>query len=134
MVIVPKQGSSVIDKIKNSREFKATISELIKKESIEKGGSVERGDICYSSKNPLSVSGDLRLTFANAHLYNTHYDKSGDLHTILVDWYDFKDEVHLGLINGINNNAYEQQKQGLLTNFVILVPLTITKEELKLIK
>ena len=84
--------------------------------------------IGFTDKWPL-LSLDLALTIGHAHLYNTHFDEHGNLHTTLIDWYDFDKLPETGFTNGINNNAYEQQERGDLTNYVLVIPIVLTKTE-----
>ena len=63
-------------------------------------------------------------------MYNTHFDEQGNLYTTLVDWYDFNKLPENDIFDRINNNAYEQQNRGNLTNYVLLIPIVLTKTEI----
>ncbi len=132
MVVIPKQGARIINQIKQSKEFKNVIKELLKANLIKLGNNSEVTRLDYVSKNPKIsgiISADLALTIGHAHLYNTHFDEHGNLYTTLVDWYDFDEFQKKDFLNGINNNAYEQQERGDLTNYVLVIPIVLTKTE-----
>ena len=131
MVVIPKQNARIIEQIKKSKEFKDIIKEQLKNNSIKTNNS-EIIRLDYISKNPFKygkIASDLALTIGHTHLYNTHFDKEGNLYTILVDWYDFDKFKENDIFDKINNNAYEQQERGDLMNYVLVIPIVLTKTE-----
>lgn len=133
LVVIPKQGARIINQIKKSKEFKTVIKELLRNNAIKTGNNSEVTRLNYISKNPKIngiISADLALTIGHAHMYNTHFDEEGNLYTTLVDWYDFKKFPEDDFFAGINNNAYEQQERGDLTNYVLAILIVLTKTEL----
>jgi len=127
-IVIPKSQSRITNQIKNSLEFKKLIKEMILKKEITADNNENIKLIGFTDKWPL-LSLDLALTIGHAHLYNTHFDEHGNLHTTLIDWYDFDKLPETGFTNGINNNAYEQQERGDLTNYVLVIPIVLTKTE-----
>lgn len=132
MVVIPKQGARIINQIKKSKEFKKVINELLKTNSIKIGNNSKVTRLDYISRNPFKygkLASDLALTIGHSYIYNTHFDEEGNLYTTLVDWYDFDEFQKKDVFNGINNNAYEQQIRGDLTNYVLVIPIVLTKTE-----
>lgn len=132
MVVIPKQDARIVNQIKKSKEFKNVINELLKNNSIKLGNNSKITRLDYISRNPKIngiISADLALTIGHSHIYNTHFDEEGNLYTTLIDWYDFDKFPETGFTNGINNNAYEQQIRGDLTNYVLVIPIVLTKME-----
>ena len=130
MVVIPKQDARIINKIKKSKEFKTVLNDASFEAQKKLRSNDNVLDIGFDRKNGVD-SLDLELTIGNAHLYNTHFDDQGNLYTTLIDWYDFDKFPETGFKNGINNNAYEQQVCGDLTNYVLIVPIALSKEEIE---
>ncbi len=136
-VVIPQYGSSFSNKLINSPEFIKLIKE--NDEDIRNGKYKNK---CISI--PFSVSRDLRLTVGHATLYNLRY-VDGILCGTFFDGYNFehkkmelakelesaknlpdkfkvnKDALYLY----INNNAFEQQKRGMLKNYLIVMPILV---------
>ena len=136
-VVIPQYGSSFSNKLINSPEFIKLIKE--NDEDIRNGKYKNK---CISI--PFSVSRDLRLTVGHAILYNLRY-VDGILCGTFFDGYNFehkkmelakelesaknlpdkfkvnKDALYLY----INNNAFEQQKRGMLKNYLIVMPILV---------
>ena len=136
-VVIPQYGSSFANKFMNSPEFINLIKEH--EEDIRNGKYKNK---CLNIS--FSVSKDLRLTVGHATLYNLRY-VDGTLCGTFFDGYNFehkkmelakelesaknlpdkfkvnKDALYLY----INNNAFEQQKRGMLKNYLIVMPILV---------
>ncbi len=61
-------------------------------------------------------------TFHVAEIYDPYYDMYGNLHFVLIDYYDFAKTKGDIISERIINNAYIQQELGMLKNYVIIIP------------
>ncbi len=115
LVVLPKSDSKLVQDTKNSKVVKNALKNSNWKLVIP---------INFRDENR-----DLHKTFGHAHLYNPHKDKDGNVLVTLIDYYDF-DKANAGSSAGaLNDNAYRQQQEGGMTNYVLLVELKYTPEE-----
>ena len=132
MVVKPRQVSPLIRKVKASSCLQGFI---VKNQSAIKSGK-------YKNKTLAGISfygeKDLGTLLGETHVYNAYIDRQGNLHLQIPDYYDFyMREVLLNNLSlkeikdkTINNNARIQQLLGLLTDYVLLLDITYTKDEL----
>ena len=73
---------------------------------------------------------DLGALIGEAHVFNPYIDANGDLYFQIPDFYDFEYRMGDDMLTVFNNNAYIQQEKGMLTNYVLLINVKYTKEEL----
>ena len=132
MVVKPRQTSPLVRKVKASSCLQSFI---VKNQNAIKSGRYKdktlAGISFYSEK-------DLGTLLGETHVYNAYIDKQGNLHLQIPDYYDFyMREVLLNNLSlreikdkTINNDARIQQLLGLLTDYVLLLDITYTKDEL----
>ena len=128
LVVKPKYGSPLINQVKASTTLQNFIVQH--KDAIKSGN--------YKNKNLGIISfygvNDLDTLLGTAHIYNTYIDNNGNLHLQIPDYYDFnrrkwKNWHDAGTL--INNNAWmQQQYYDRLTNYILLLDITYTKQEL----
>ena len=75
-------------------------------------------------------SGDLASVLGTAHIYNPCYEDNGDLVFSVIDWYDFAPTKRRTQIEKITDNAYRQQEAGMLTNYVLISKIRLSKDEI----
>ena len=115
LVVQPKSDSKLVQDTKNSGVVKSALRN-------------SNGELVIPI-NFRNENRDLYRTFGHAHLYNPHKDKDGNVLVTLIDYYDF-DKSNVGSSTGaLNDNAYRQQQEGGMTNYVLLVKLKYTPEE-----
>ncbi len=127
LVVMPRPQSPLIKEVKNSNRLKEFI--------IQNQNAIKSGNFKGKIVNDISFYNDrdLDTLLGETHVYNAYIDNSGNLHLQIPDYYDFerrkwsKDAV---LFSIMNNSANIQQLIGRLTNYVLLLNITYTKEEL----
>ena len=136
-VVIPQYGSPFMNKFINSLEFVNFVKEH---EANIKAGKYKNKCLPIT----FSSSRDLRLTVGHGAIYNPRY-VDGVLYGTFWDGYNFEHK-HVQLMKelesisnlqdiynvgkdifnvSINNNAYEQQKHGLLKNYLIIMPIIL---------
>ena len=123
-VIIPAENAEIRTEILASSFFWDAIEQNINK--IERiPNSLNNFTVEFkNSSNPIDK--DLFATLHKAYIYSPYYDLQGNIHLIIVDYYDFAVLNGKGIITLINNNAYIQQELGMLTNYVIIIPMVIS--------
>ena len=127
LVVLPRPQSPLIKEVKNSNCLKEFI--------IQNQDAIKSGNFKGKTVNDVSFYNvrDLDTLLGDTHVYNAYIDNSGNLHLQIPDYYDFlrkkwsKDSV---LFSIMNNSAFIQQLIGRLTNYVLLLNITYSKEEL----
>ena len=127
LVVLPRPQSPLIKEVKNSNCLKEFI--------IQNQDAIKSGNFKGKTVNDISFYNvrDLDTLLGDTHVYNAYIDNSGNLHLQIPDYYDFlrrkwsKDSV---LFSIMNNSAFIQQLIGRLTNYVLLLNITYSKEEL----
>ena len=81
-----------------------------------------------------SYNKNLSLTFGKINVYNIKLDYLDALTGVFVDYYDFEwlnnvPTLKKAIYNAINNNAYNQQYNGELQNYIILVPFVLFEND-----
>ena len=127
MVVLPKQESRLIKTIKQSSAIRNFIL------SHEK--EIFHGQVRNKTLSNLNFynENDLATLIGEAHVYNAYIDKTGSLYMQIPDYYNFIDRGQETPTEAINYNAYVQQEQGKLTNYVLLITIKFSKDELKAI-
>ena len=114
MVVQPKEDARLTRAVK----YSSTIINALKK---------------YPDKRITNVNfagePDLYKTLGHTHIYRPHKDKDGNVIVNIVDYYDFADTDERTWSGAIVKNAYRQQEEGELTNYVLLIQLKYTPEE-----
>lgn len=133
MLIVPKPEARIVKDLKDSN--------VIKEKLIENKTAIKSGKLQNSSIKEVDFykrNSDLMGTLGKTHIYNPQIDNKGNLHLLVIDWYDFKhidinslEDSDDRLFAEINNNGYAQQQRGALQNYVLAIKITYTKEELE---
>ena len=136
-VVIPQYDSSFRTKFLNSPEFLTLVKEH---EADIKAGKYKNKCLPIT----FSSSRDLRLTVGHGTIYNLRYI-DGVFYGTFWDGYNYehkrselvKDLESANSLNNfytltkdsiyllINNNAYEQQKRGLLKNYLIIMPIML---------
>ncbi len=126
LVIVPKLDSLIIKAVKNSTAIKEKIRSNIDAIINNNMKNKKIPDVHIEEEN------ELQTVLGNTHIYDPKIDNKGNLDMYIIDWYDFslmKDDDSLTAL--INNNAYKTQKKGNLTNYVLILKIIYTPEELE---
>ena len=133
MLIVPKPEARIVKDLKDS--------DVIKEKLIENKAAIKSGKLQNSSIEEVEFNKnepDLKCTLGRTHIYNPQIDNKGNLHLLVIDWYDFEhidinslEDSDDRLFAEINNNGYAQQKRNALKNYVLAIKITYTKEELE---
>ncbi len=121
-VVTPTFESEIRNEIFNSSHFMDSLKIAVDKigiKNIPKNTSIEfpKG---YTIRDL-----DLYATFHFAEIYDPYYDSHGNLHFILLDYYDFAKTKSDILSEIIINNAYTQQELGIIKNYVIIIPMIL---------
>ena len=125
MVVLPKLDSRLVKALKQSH----TLHNFIRQHRKE----ILNGQVRYKSIPYLNFydENDLKTLIGEAHIYNAYVDASGNLFIQIPDYYNFIDRGQDTPAEAINYNAYIQQERGELTNYVLLITIKFSKEELK---
>ena len=125
IIISPDRESSLVKSVKQNH---ALIRLLVEnKEQIKNGMLIGKTipDLKFYNSDP-----DLGALIGEAHIFSPYIDTNGDLYFQIPDFYDFEYRTGDDLLTVFNNNAYIQQEKGMLTNYVLLINVKYTKEEL----
>lgn len=133
MLIVPKPEARIVKDLKDSSVIKEKLRE---NKAAIKSGKLQNSSIKEVEFNKNEP--DLKCTLGRTHIYNPQIDNKGNLHLLVIDWYDFEhidinslEDSDDRLFAEINNNGYAQQKRNALKNYVLAIKITYTKEELE---
>ena len=126
-VVIVQYGTSLMNNLVNSDEF---INAINKEKDNIKNGLYKNSSFSISFKNDLNLA----LTIGKCNIYNPCFHKDGTFTATLVDYYDFEylkyaPSVKRAIINAINNNAVIQQENGDLTNFILVIPITLFEND-----
>ncbi len=140
-VVRPHTDSELYHEIVKSDDFVNTIRDNITK--------IKNGELKDKKLSIAFNSFDLRHTIGHATLYNLHY-KDDVLFGTLFDGYDFEEKLlnlskdcnslswgkSASLVLGkfLNNNAYRQQEEGMLNNYILYMPIILFEEDLRKLK
>ena len=127
-VVIPQYNSPLFKKIMNSKELKnvlnANLSQII---------NGNNNDILITFENYYN----LPLVLGHGRLYNMRI-KDECICGSYIDYYDFNKIIRktdnsliLSFIINANNNAYEQQEIGDLTNYLIIMPIRYPVKNLR---
>ena len=132
-VIVPKENSELVQKVKRSDEIAEFIDK--NKEKLQAGetvnGSIEfkkppraEGEriVPYTIRNNDDIGRFTAIHFAD--IVDAKMNSDGTVTMKLVDYYDFTKLKGDDIFDKLNNNAYEQQKLGKLKPYAIYFELT----------
>ena len=129
MVVIPRENSPIVKKLKNAKETKRVIRKYAEELSDE--NTSIRTSVIYTEG-----LFDLYGTLKKADIENLHKNKDGSIEFTVVDYYDFEylnmqstDKLKIKAANHINNNAFYQQAAKKLKPYVIYIPVKIPKEE-----
>lgn len=129
MVVIPRENSPIVKKLKNAKETKRLIRKYAEELSDE--NTSIRTSVIYTEG-----LFDLYGTLKKADIENLHKNKDGSIEFTVVDYYDFEylnmqstDKLKIKAANHINNNAFYQQAAKKLKPYVIYIPVKIPKEE-----
>ena len=114
MVVQPKEGSRLMNEVKYSRTVVNALKNNLNKKIINLDFTGE---------------GDLYRTLGHAHIYKPYRDRNGNVVITIVDYYDFADTDERTLNGALVKNAYRQQEERELSNYVLLLELKYTPEE-----
>ena len=126
-VVIVQYGTSLMNNLMNSDEF---INAINKEKDNIKNGLYKNSSFSISFKNDFNLA----LTIGKCNIYNPCFHKDGTFTATLVDYYDFEylkyaPSVKRAIINAINNNAVIQQENGDLTNFILVIPITLFEND-----
>ena len=140
-VVRPHTDSELYHEIVKSDDFVNIIRDNITK--------IKNGELKDKKLSIAFNSFDLRHTIGHATLYNLHY-KDDVLFGTLFDGYDFEEKLlnlskdcnslswgkSASLVLGkfLNNNAYRQQEEGMLNNYILYMPIILFEEDLRKLK
>ncbi len=113
-VVQPKEDARLTRDVK----YSPTIINALKKYPDRKITNID-----------FSGESDLYKTLGHTHIYRPHKDKNGNIVVNIVDFYDFADTDERTFSGAMVKNAYRQQEEGDLTNYVLLVELKYTPAE-----
>lgn len=129
MVVIPRENSPIVKKLKNAKETKRVIRKYAEELSDE--NTSIRTSVIYTEG-----LFDLYGTLKKADIENLHKNKDGSIEFTVVDYYDFEylntqstDKLKTKAANYINNKAFYQQSAKKLKPYVIYIPVKIPKEE-----
>ena len=123
-VVIPNKNADIKTEIISSKYFWKTLKENMDKISNSPNSDNSISVIFESSGSP--VNADLHATIHKAEIYAPYFDVNGNVHLIIVDYYDFDPWKNLTKFTIPNNNAYIQQELGELTNYVIIIPMIVS--------
>ena len=127
-VVQPKNNTKIVNIITNSPKLRYELSKNYLK--IKSGKYVKNNTISIEFPQRESITSDYDNKFTT---YNTiHYcdlcnvkiEKDGRISMNVVDYYDFNPGG-----NFINDNAYRQQINHQLVNYVLIVPIIVQPDE-----
>ncbi len=114
MVVQPKAGSSLVNALKVS----PTVKNALRNHANDKIINLD-----------FTGEDDLYMTLGHTHIYKPHKDRDDNVIVNIVDYYDFADTNKRTWDGAVIRNAYRQQEEGDLTNYVLLIELKYTPEE-----
>ncbi len=138
IVVQPKAGSSLVNALKASPTVKNALRNHANDKIINLDFTNADDKIInlgFTSANGKIINldfireKDLYYTLGHTHIYKPHKDREGNVIVNIVDYYDFADPDTQTYKTAIAGNAYRQQEEGDLTNYVLLIELKYTPEE-----
>ena len=146
-IVTPKEQSRLYESIKNTEAFENWVANNYEK--------IQKGDNSYNQSiefplGKLKTQADRNAagTIHKADMKNARVNEDGSMTVDLRDWYDFanmkdkniwnkeniKNPINTVIYNKVaraNNRAYNQQEKDKLENYLIGMPINVSKEELE---
>ena len=114
MVVEPKEDSRLMNDVKKSK----TVIDALKHHPNEKIINLD-----------FAEEDDLSKTIGHAHIYRPYRDKDGNTVVTIVDYYDYADSKEKTFAGALVKNAYRQQEEGELTNYIFIMKIKYTPSE-----
>lgn len=135
-VVIPQPDSPLVQMVKESKVTKELINKYYKILSQEKT-EINTSTIYNDTSNIFETN--LFGVLNKVDIRDMKLNKDGSLTFYISDFYDFdyidttgkKENYGHKIFSEINNKAYYQQKANKLKPYMIYIPVTISKEELK---